>query len=447
MLGENQARSLADAVLKRCGVDAGEVSISAEDSALTRFANNVIHQNVAESNVSITVRIIQGKRSGTATTNRLDERALDEAVARARANAQASPEDPDDPGLPGPAAYRKAAVFDPRTAEMAAQERAEQVGIVCRLAAEKDLNASGAFSTGSSEMIVANTAGVFAYHPATRADFQTVMMSADSSGRAQQSSWCAADLPAEVLGKEAVRKAEMGRNPRKIEPETFPVVLEPYAVLDLLQMLNFSGIGAQSVLDGRSWMNDRIGVKAVSEMVHLWDDGLDPLGIPLPFDYEGVPKQRVDIIKEGVVQGPVYDRRTALRSGKQSTGHAMPPSFRDAGPMAINLFLGSGDSSLDAMIASIDRGVYINRFWYTRLVHPKDCVITGMTRDGVYMIENGEVAYPIKNLRFTQSYVDALNRVEAVGADTKLLVNDYGHFASRVPALKIGAFHFTGTTV
>lgn len=194
-------------------------------------------------------------------------------------------------------------------------------------------------------------------------------------------------------------------------------------------------------------MNERIGKKVMSEKISIWDDGLDPLGMPLPFDFEGVPKQHVDIVKEGVVEQPVYDRYTAHKAGKHTTGHAMPPLFRGYGPLGLNLFMGIGEKTLEEMIASTERGLYITRFWYTRLVHPRDCVITGMTRDGVFLIENGELTYPVKNLRFTQSYIDALADVEAVGKESYLLLSEYGGFSERVPALKIRNFNFTGKTV
>jgi predicted Zn-dependent protease len=194
-------------------------------------------------------------------------------------------------------------------------------------------------------------------------------------------------------------------------------------------------------------MNDRLGQQAMSPLVSIWDDGLDINGMPMPFDYEGVPKQRVDIVRFGVVCGPVYDRYSAQKAGTASTGHALPPAFRVLSPQAINLFMAAGETSRDEMIRSTPRGLYITRLWYTRLVHPRDCVITGMTRDGVFMIENGELAYPVKNLRFTQSYVQALADVEAVGREVRLIFTEYGSVAQHVPSLKIARFNFTGSTV
>ncbi len=185
----------------------------------------------------------------------------------------------------------------------------------------------------------------------------------------------------------------------------------------------------------------------MNPLVSIWDDGVDIKGSPLPFDFEGVPKQRVDIVKQGVVMGPVYDRYSGAKMGKPSTGHAMPLNFRNFGPLAMNVFMAPGNSSVKEMIASTKKGLYINRFWYTRLVHPRDCVITGMTRDGVFMIEDGAIAYPVKNLRYTMPYVKALANVEAVGNKAQLLVGEFGGLSNNVPALKINEFTFTGSTV
>jgi predicted Zn-dependent protease len=447
MIGRQEIEQLAKAVLGRCRGGQAEVLVNTDEQALTRFANNAIHQNVAETNLSLTVRYFAGKRAGTAITNRSDPAALDEVVAQARLNAEASPEDPNFIGLAEPAPVPEARAFDEETAEYPPAGRGAQVAAVCRVAAEKGLNASGAFSTGASELAVANTAGVFAYHPSTGAEFQVTVMSADSSGRAQASAWRAGELDVEALGGEAIGKAERGRLPQRIEPGEYPVILDPYAAYDLLWMLGVYGAGGQAVMEGRSWMSDRQGQALMSPLVSIKDDGLDPAGLPLPFDFEGQPRQRVDIVTNGVIGEAVYDRYLAQKAGRASTGHAMPPNFRFMGPIPTNVFMTPGQASTQEMIAGMRRGLYITRFWYTRIVHPRDCVITGMTRDGVFWVENGEIAYPVKNLRFTQSYVEAMARLEQVGAQTRLLSSDYGAFSARAPALKIGAFNFTGVTV
>jgi PmbA protein len=198
------------------------------------------------------------------------------------------------------------------------------------------------------------------------------------------------------------------------------------------------------VQEGRSWMNDRIGQRVMSPSVTIVDDGHDEAGLPLPFDFEGVPKQKVILIENGVPRGPVYDTTTARKDGKPSTGHALPPP-NTFGPLALNLVMSPGAATVEEMIRSTERGLYITRFWYTRVVHPRDCVITGMTRDGTFLIEQGELTRPVKNLRFTQGYIPALANVDLIGQEARTLSS--GEFgASRVPALKLNEFHFTGAT-
>lgn len=448
MLGPQKAKQLCQDVLQRVGEGLAEVSLLVNDESLTRFANNTIHQNVAENDITIGVRIFLGSREGTASTNRMDPEALDAAVARARLSAQVSPENPDFPGLAGPATYALVQSFDEVTAEYSPMERARVVKQVCNLAAGQDFNAFGAFTTGVAEIALANTNGLYAYHMATQADFQTVVMEKDgpASGWSQESGWQVSDIPASSLGETAIHKTELGRSPRLIEPGEYPVILDPYATQDLLMMLNLTGMGANTIQEGRSWMNNRLGTQAFSPNVSIWDDALDPSGIPIPFDFEGTPKQRVDIVKDGVVIGPVYDRTSARKDGRESTGHGLPPNSRGYSPLATNLFMAPGEASLADMIASTLRGLYITRFHYTRPVHPADCTITGMTRDGAYWIEDGKIQYPVKNLRFTQSYVHALAGVEAIGNETRLL-NAMGIIATRVPALKLKSFNFTSSTV
>jgi predicted Zn-dependent protease len=222
----------------------------------------------------------------------------------------------------------------------------------------------------------------------------------------------------------------------------YPVVLEPYAVAELMTYLNFIGFGALALQEGRSPLE--LGTQQAAPSITIYDDGGDPTGLPLPFDYEGMPKQPVQLIKNGVSTSVVYDTQTAAKDGKHSTGHALtaPNTF---GPLALNLFLKPGGTPKADLIKGIERGVYITRFWYVNIVHPKQSLLTGMTRDGTFLIENGEIAGPIHNLRFTQSVLEALHNVQDISRET-LLDRDFARITHRVPTLKIGAFNFSSAT-
>jgi predicted Zn-dependent protease len=446
MLGPETITERLKKVLQLSEADQVEAVLMAGESALTRFANNTIHQNVAEANATLYVKAVTGSRTGSATTNDLSDEGLAKAAERALVHARQQPEDPDFPGLSEPQVVMPAEAFDQATVDFSPAARAEAVGAICRLAGDQRLKAFGAYKTMTTELAVANSNGVMLYHPSTTADLQITVSGDDGSGWSQASDWQVDRLDPEALGREAVTKAQQAQSPQPIEPGPYTVVLDPYAVQDILLMLNYTGMGAQEVQEGRSWMNDRMGQAAMSPMVTIWDDGRDPDGAPAVFDFEGQPRLPVRIVEKGVVQGPVYNRYTAHKEGKTSTGHAIAPKYIFfTGPVAQNLFMASGQATLEEMIAGTEKGLYVTRFWYTRTVHPRDCIITGMTRDGVFQIEKGEVTGPVKNLRFTQSYVQALANVEAVGRARRTLIDDYGD-CLLVPALKIKDFTFTGRT-
>jgi PmbA protein len=445
MLGKEKIRQITAKVLSLSQADQTEVLVFSDDSQLTRFANSYIHQNVAERDVQVRVRAVVGKRIGVASTNDLSGRSLEKVVETALEVARLQPENPDFISLPEPALIPEVKAFSEATASFTPEARARAVGDICRRAVENNLVASGAFSTGIQEIAVANSLGVFAYFPTTLADLKTVIMSDDSSGYGAGTALDVEQIDAGAVGAEAVDKALRGRNPREIEPGRYTVILEEYATEDILEMLSYVGLGALAVQEERSFMCDRFGEQIVGSAISLWDDGLDPKGLPLPFDFEGVPKERVSLIEKGIAMSVVYDSYTAGKEGKASTGHGLPAP-NTFGPIPINMFMAPGQATLEEMIASTERGVLVTRFWYTRPVHPKLAIITGMTRDGTFLIEKGEVAYPVKNLRFTQSYLDALSSVEMVGRTTKLVRSDFELNGNHVPALKLGEFEFTGVT-
>jgi predicted Zn-dependent protease len=270
-------------------------------------------------------------------------------------------------------------------------------------------------------------------------------MSEAGSGYAAAASQDVRDLNAEVLAREAIEKAQRAQNPIALEPGEYTVVLEEYAVSDLLHFLALMSFHALAVQEERSFVRGHFGEAVMHPTVTLWDDGLSPETFSMPFDYEGVPKQKVTFVENGVARAVTYDSFTAAKEAKSSTGHSLPAP-NTVGPLPLHMFLAPGDASKQELIRSVTRGVLVTRFWYTRVVHPLKVIMTGMTRDGTFLIENGEVTLPIKNMRFTTSYVDALKHVKQIGRETKLAHETWLGISTRNPALLLDGFNFTGVT-
>ena len=453
MLGPDKVKEITNQVLAFSKADQSEVIFSGTDSALTRFANSRIHQNVAETNTEIRVRVVYGKKMGVASSNDLSPEALKRTVDTARAIAQLQPENPEFKSLPGPQPIHAERVeaFVERTAKFTPEQRAQAVGVLCRKAKERGVVAAGAYTTMSFEIAVANSLGVFAYHPGTVADLNTVMtkvasaMSDTGSGYASFTHPDATQVNVAALADEAIDKALKARNPVALEPGDYTVLLEEYAVTDILDFLAYLSFSALAVQEERSFMRGKTGEKVMGDNVTLLDDGCAPDTIALPFDFEGVPRQKVTFVENGIARGVVYDTTTAQREGKQSTGHSLPAP-NSMGPYAAHMFMAPGSTPKSELLKGVERGVWVTRFWYTRVAHPMQVLITGMTRDGTFLIENGEVTRPVKNFRFTTSYLDALNHVRAISRETKLFRDDWSGAARRVPALLVDGFRFTGVT-
>ena len=446
MLGKEKLQKIADRVLALSSADQTEVLIFGNDEHLTRFAVNTIHQNVSETDVSVRVRAVFGQKIGVASGNDVSDKALQRVVESAETVARFQQANPDFHSLPEPQPVSEIDAYVAATATCTPKERAKGAAAICAMSRQNDMEAAGAFSTSVEEVLVANSLGVSAYHCDTVAHIVTVVMSGDSSGYAAATATDVSVLDAEAVSRVAVEKALHSRNPTEIEPGAYTVILEEEAVANMLLFLGYLGLGALAVQEGRSFMNSRFGQKITGENITIWDDGHDPRGLVLPFDFEGVPKQRVNLIENGVAQRVVYDSFTAGREeGKTSTGHSLPAP-NTSGPIPTNLFMALGDATKEQMLASTERGIWVTRFHYTNPVHPIKTILTGMTRDGTFLIENGQITRPLKNLRFTQSILEAFSRVEMIGSEIKLVKAGWGNLAICAPAVKLYEFQFTGTT-
>ena len=436
-------RELGEAALGVAGADAVEVLMTREDSALTRFAESQIHQNTARMDGEARVRVVvDGARVGVVATNDLSPDGLRRAAADAVEVARIAPRDDDFAGLAEPGAYEPAGVDDEATAAASPAERAALVRAM--LAALGDgMVAAGTAESGRYESAVVNSLGVRAYHAGTRAALTCLVSGDDSTGWAEDTTGTIGDLDAEAAGRRAVDKVVRGRNPRDVDPGNWQVVLEPPAVSALVEWLAWLAFGGRDVVEGRSAISGKLGERVCSERVTIVDDPLSPDMLGRPFDAEGTAKRRLPLIDNGVAVGVAHDRMSARLGGTESTGHAFPAPNPEGGFPA-NPRLLPGDASLDDLVAGCGRALLVTRFHYTNALHPLTTTITGMTRDGTFLVEDGQVVGGVRNLRFTQSVLAALSAVEAIGRET-LLGSEFGGTV-RVPALRIGSFHFSSAT-
>jgi PmbA protein len=442
-VGREGVRAVAEAAQEVPGADAVEVLFVHEWGGLTRFADSAIHQSTWREDTGLRVRVVTAGRVGVVSTNDFSKDGAAEAARSAMELAETAAPDPQFPSLAPPAETPKRPdSFDERTAATSPEERAEVVERLISRCGD-GFHAAGAYDTTANEAAIVNTEGQFCYALASQASLNTVISGGKGgAGFADVAASRAADIDPTAVGDRAFVKARDSQNPQDLEPGRFEVVLEPAAVATLVSFLAYLGFGGRSILEGKSCFSGKIGEKLMSEKISIYDDALSPLTLGLPFDFEGTPKQRVDLVKDGVVLGGVHDRRSAKQAGVESTGHALPPPNPE-GPFPLNLFLATDAASLDDMVRSTKRGLFVSRFHYSNIVHPTEAVITGMTRDGTWLVEDGEIKYPVKNFRFTQSIIEALRDVELVGSESEL-ASEFFFSASRVPALKISSFNFTG---
>jgi len=429
------------------GVTEIEAIMGSEYEALTRFANNAIHQNVAERTTQLSVRPVIDGRTARASTNRLDGDAIRKVVEQAVAMARLMEPDSDLLPLAGPAEYpaadyRSVARHFEATARATPEERARAVAEAIGEVERAGQTAAGIYSTGESEFALFNSRGVAAWHTETMARFSITAMDPDSSGWAKASACHHADLNPLQLAQTAARKAAESRDPRELPPGRYTVILEPAAVLDLVGQM-FGDFSATAVRDGRSFLNDRIGKKLFGGNITIHDDARHPLQAGAPFDGEGVPRRRLSLVDAGVVREIAYSRAAAALEGVAPTGHGLPLP-NEFGEAPANIVIAGGGHSVEEMVASTERGILVTRLWYIREVDPYEKIFTGMTRDGTFLVEGGRVTAGVRNFRFNVGLMEMLSNVEAIGEAVRASGEET--FDMVAPAMKVRGFNFTEAT-
>jgi PmbA protein len=459
MLNQNKAAEIFERIRKHSTADEVEVLFSGGKSALTRFANNIIHQNVAEENYVVSVRTAFSGRTARSTTNKLDDESLKRVVQSSEKLAKVQHPDPDLMPIPkaGEGAGSAPAIPTRHFAETASTipaERAETVKNIVSIAEKHKLTTAGIVSTAETVEAVFNSRGLGDWHSQTSSEISITMLAPDSSGWQKANSPNVANLNPAGLAETAARKAFESASPREIPAGKYTVILEPAAVLDIVGFMFFD-FGGLSILDQRSFLNNRVGTKLFGANINIWDDVAHPLQSGAPFDGEGVRREKVQLVENGVVKRLVYARATAekmMRSEHKDkvgpiapTGHGFPlPNEMGEAPMNIVFGASFQPTSVEQMIASTERGVLVTRLWYIREVDPYEKILTGMTRDGTFYVEDGKLRHGVRNFRFNQSLIQMLSNVEAMG--TPVRASGEESFDMVVPAMKVRDFNFTEVT-
>jgi len=473
MLTKEQAGDVFDRIRKLSIAEEVEVLFSGGRFALTRFANNTIHQNVAEENYVVSVRAAFGGRTARAFTNKFDDESLRHVVRSAESLAKVQHPDPDLLPVPGarsaggtlrlgsgqahespiPTPIIPSRHFE-TTAAVTPELRAEGVKKIVGVAERHQLTTAGVFSSAESLEGIFNSRGLSNWHRQTSADVSITMLAGDSSGWQKANSPDVANLDPLVLAETAARKAMDSARPREIPAGKCTVILEPAAVLDIVGFM-FWDYAGMAILDQRSFLTGRIGTKLFGDNITIWDDVAHPLQTGSPFDGEGVPRQRLPLVENGIVKRVVYARATAERMKHseykdevgpiEATGHGFPlPNEMGEMPQNIVFAPVGNPQTVEQMIASTERGVLVTRLWYIREVEPFEKMLTGMTRDGTFLVENGRVQGGVRNFRFNESLIHMLSNVEAMSLPVRASGEESMDMV--VPAMKVKDFNFTEVT-
>ena len=432
-------------------VDQAQASAFLLDTALTRFANSQIHQNVATKKGGVLIKVVLNKQISNTRVNSLEEEQIEKAVMQAVKIARASPPNKDFKSLPEPEPWTPIeGTFDEETADCTPRYRAERVKEAIETAHSKSpivKAVAGNFSTGSMAYSVANSLGVSAVARVSSANMKTTVISksgtSEGFGTAQKYSRLVKDIQPAVLAEDAADKSVKSINPIRLSPGEYQVVATPLAVSTLLMFLGFVGFSATSYQDGRSFVKYCLNQKVFDGKLNVKDDGKDSRTLyAVPIDGEGVPKRTMPLISNGVVseQSICYNSFTAGKEGKKSTGHALPPiaEYFMQQPVPFNVIASPGDATMEEEIAETNRGIFVTTFHYVNPVEPTKVVLTGLTRDGTFLIENGEISKPIVNMRFTDSMLSVLRNIPLIGKKLEMVG------PTTVPSMKLEKLRFVG---
>ncbi|HJW49482.1 MAG TPA: TldD/PmbA family protein [Candidatus Limnocylindria bacterium] len=439
-----------EVALRDVKADEAELWVHRRRSAISRYAKNEIHQNAVADETHVQARVVIGKAMGIASANSLDPADLRRLVSDATAAARESAPNPEWPGLAAPAEPSEPRAFDAETARADAASQAQAIQRITAAAKERGVRAAGTHQIELTEDALANTNGAAAYAPSTMAYLRALVTSDTGTGWAEDlGSNTGALVPSEIAAR-AIEKAALDRDRTQLPPGDYEAVFEELAVAEVLRFMSLTGLTGQTLKDGRSFMADRFGEQVTGPRFSLWDDALDARTLAIPFDVEGTPKQRVALVEAGVAKAVVHDRQSAKWFDTRSTGHAADPRRYSVGGHAGNLTMAGGDAKREQLIRAVKRGVLITRFHYTNTPDPKRATMTGTTRDGTFLIEDGRITRALANVRYTMSALDLFSGIELLGpqrlARDWWSSNGMGSIVCLCPPIKVARATITGSS-
>jgi len=421
-----------------------EIIATEVKSELTRFAESYIHQNVAETNLNLTIKIINENKIGTVCINSIDESTISKNIEKAIEVTKITPKLDYHYQLLKPQSYKIKSKYSKNTANFTPLNRAQLVSQLIKEVNEKGYEAAGAFTIEESTLLVANSEGVFAFDRGTKVDFNCVITRDNSTAH---TSFIDSDINNFNINKITDKLLETAlKNAEQIEidPGVYTVILSPEAVSEILNYTGYTAFNGKMIMENKSFVSHNRGKKIFPETINISDDPFDELTMPLPFDLVGYPRKKIDLIKEGVIKDGVYDHLTALKYNKECTGNTLSPEHASFGALPFNLVMKEGSNSVEEVISSTKKGVYISRFHYVNILNPISVQLTGMTRNGTFLIEDGKLGKAIKNMRFNTSVVDMLKAVDMISKERQTKSGFIGPTVA--PYLRTNNFTFSSKT-
>jgi len=421
-----------------------EVIASESRSELTRFAESYIHQNVAETNLNLTVKVINEDRIGAVQMNSIDELTLSKNIEKAIEVTKITPKLDYHYRLVTPQSYKIQSKYSKNTANFTPLNRAQLVKQLIKEVNKRGYSAAGALKAEESTLLVANSEGVFAFDRGTKVDFNCVITRDNSTAYTSFIDSDVNNFNIKKITDELLEAAFKNVDQVEIEPGVYTVILSPEALSEILNYTGYTAFNGKMIMEGKSFICNNQDKKIFPETITVSDDPFDKLTMPLPFDLVGYPREKIDLIRDGVIKDGVYDHLTALKYNRRCTGNTLSPEYASFGALPFNLVMKEGSNSVEEMISSTKKGIYISRLHYVNILNPMSIQLTGMTRDGTFLIEDGKRVKAIKNMRFNTSVVDMLKAVDMISKERQTKEGFIG--PTVVPYLRTKNFTFSSKT-